>query len=141
MTKIKERSTNKANREKLYDFCAAMYALDILAGRWKLYILYKLEHGSLRFNELKQLIPDITERMLTVQLKEMERDGLIIRKVYAEVPPRVEYQLTDSSVNLMPFWAQLEKWGNAHRVLQGKLPVECPADQAGVLASPDTSAG
>ncbi|RYE57154.1 MAG: transcriptional regulator, partial [Sphingobacteriales bacterium] len=89
MTNVKRNSTNNANREKLYDFCAAMYALDILAGRWKLYILYKLERGCLRFHELKQQIPDITERMLTVQLKEMERDGLIIRTVYAEIPSGV----------------------------------------------------
>lgn len=122
---MKQSSTNNANREKLYNFCAAIYALDILAGRWKLYILYKLEHGALRFNELKRSIPDITERMLTVQLKEMERDGLISRTVYPEIPPRVEYQLTPSSVDLMPFWSHLEKWGNAHRKLQGKEPVEC----------------
>ena len=70
-------------------FCGAMYAMDILAGRWKLFILYKLEHQELRFSELKLLIPDITERMLVLQLKEMERDGLISRTVYPQVRPKL----------------------------------------------------
>jgi len=63
--------------------------MDILAGRWKLFILYKLEHQELRFSELKLLIPDITERMLVLQLKEMERDGLISRTVYPQVRPKL----------------------------------------------------
>jgi len=92
--------------------------MDILAGRWKLFILYKLEHQELRFSELKLLIPDITERMLVLQLKEMERDGLISRTVYPQVPPKVEYKLTESAIALMPFWSKLEQWGNSHRKTQ-----------------------
>ncbi len=121
MSKRKTESTNNINREKLHDFCGAMYALDMLAGRWKLFILYKLEHQDLRFGELKQLIPDITERMLVLHLKEMERDGLISRTVYPQVPPKVEYKLTESTVALMPFWSHLEDWGNAHRKIHEKL--------------------
>jgi DNA-binding HxlR family transcriptional regulator len=125
MTKVKQLSTQNVNREKLHEFCGAMYALDILTGKWKLYILYKLEHSDLRFKELKELIPGITERMLTLHLQEMEKDGLITRTIYPQVPPRVEYSLTDSAIQLMPFWSQLQKWGNEHRQSLGLTQPIC----------------
>ena len=99
----------------MIDFCGMMYAVDLLAGRWKLIILYKLGKGSLRFTELKKIIPGITDRMLTLHLKELERDGLVNRTVYAEVPPRVDYRLTNSGQALIPLWQQLEHWGIAHK--------------------------
>ena len=115
MAKRKEASTNSINREQLNDVCGMAYAIDILAGRWKLKILYKLERQTLRFSEIKKLMPGITDRMLTLHLQEMEKDGLISRTVYAEVPPRVEYSLTQSAISLIPIWDQLDKWGHAHR--------------------------
>ncbi len=69
----------------------------------------------MRFKELKGSIPNISDRMLTLHLKEMENDGLIERNVFAEVPPRVEYKLTASTVALVSIWDQLEVWGSAHR--------------------------
>ena len=108
-------STNNINRKKLIDFCGMMYAVDLLAGRWKLIILYKLGKGPLRFSELKKIIPGITDRMLTLHLKELEHSGLINRTIYTEVPPRVDYRLTNSAKLLIPVWQQLEQWGLAHK--------------------------
>jgi DNA-binding HxlR family transcriptional regulator len=120
MSKRKPTSTNNSNRAGLSDFCGMNYALDILVGRWKLLILYKLENKRLRYGEIKNIMPNITDRMLTLHLQEMERDGLVIRTVYPEVPPRVEYELTESAAALAPVWKQLEQWGLAHReILEG----------------------
>jgi len=115
MSMRKTTSTNNINREKLIDFCGMMYAVDLLGGRWKLIILYKLGKGPLRFSELKKIIPGITDRMLTLHLKELEQSGLIDRTIYAEVPPRVDYRLTNSAELLIPVWQQLEHWGLAHK--------------------------
>jgi DNA-binding HxlR family transcriptional regulator len=118
MAKRKETSTNHMNREFINDECGIAYAIDIMAGRWKLKILYKLEKKKLRFRELKERIPNITDRMLTLHLQELEADGLISRTVYAEVPPRVEYQLTESALLLLPVWDQMNDWGHQHREKQ-----------------------
>lgn len=117
MGKRKETSTNSLNLKKLVDFCGMMYAVDVLGGRWKLVILYKLEKRTLRFRELKELIPDISDRMLTLHLQEMEKDGLVIRTAYAQVPPRVEYTLSESARELAPIWKQLEEWALRHRTV------------------------
>lgn len=120
MSKRKLTSTNNLNRNELSDFCGMNYALDILAGRWKLLILHKLENKKLRYTDIKKIIPNITDRMLTLHLQEMERDKLVTRTVYPEVPPRVEYELTESAIALAPVWKQLELWGLAHReILEG----------------------
>jgi DNA-binding HxlR family transcriptional regulator len=120
MSKRKETSTNTINLEQITDVCGMAYAIEILAGRWKLKILYKLEKSTLRFGELKKLIPNITDRMLTLHLQELERDGLINRTVYPEVPLRVEYSLTDNAVLLTPIWDQLNVWGHMHRDSQSQ---------------------
>ncbi|BAV07432.1 transcriptional regulator, HxlR family [Filimonas lacunae] len=115
MAQRKLTSTNTMNRDFLNNTCGMMYAIDMLNGRWALLILYKLENRTLRFSELKKRVPKITDRMLTLQLQELEKNGLVIRSVYAEVPPRVEYHLSESALNLIPIWKQLEKWGDAHK--------------------------
>ena len=120
MAKRKPTSTNTVNRERLIDFCGMVYATDILGGRWKLLILYKLEGRTLRFGELKKRLPNITDRMLTLHLQELEKDGLVVRTSYAEVPPRVEYQLSESAGQLAPIWKSLEQWGLAHRAVMDK---------------------
>jgi DNA-binding HxlR family transcriptional regulator len=117
MAKRKEASTNSLNREKLMAFCGVTYAIELLGGRWKLLILYKLEKKTLRFIELKKKLPGITDRMLTLHLRELEKSGLISRTVYAEVPPRVEYNLTAIARRLIPVWQMLEQWGLEHRQL------------------------
>jgi DNA-binding HxlR family transcriptional regulator len=120
MGKRKTTSTNSINLKNLVDFCGAVYAIDVIGGRWKLVILYKLAKRTLRFSELKEHIPDISDRMLTLHLQELEKSGLVIRTAYAEIPPRVEYTLSESARQLAPIWKQLEEWGLQHRGIMEK---------------------
>jgi len=115
MAKRKTTSTNSINKQNLADFCGMIYAVDMIGGRWKLIILYKLEKRTMRFSELKKIIPGITDRMLSLHLRELEKDGLVERTVYPEVPPRVEYRLSESAISLIPIWQELEHWGIAHK--------------------------
>lgn len=89
-------------------------AVAILGGKWKLIILGHLSEGTRRFNEMRRLMPRITQRMLTLQLRELEADGLLTRKVYPQVPPKVEYSLTEQGKTLSPVLAALREWGAAH---------------------------
>jgi len=114
MSKRKESSTNTENRNYITT-CNLTYAVCLVGGRWKLLILCKLEKGKLRFGELRNQICNITERMLTLQLRELERDGMVKRTVYAEVPPRVEYELTEISLKLVPIWDSISNWGAEHK--------------------------
>lgn len=90
--------------------CSVEAALDVIGGKWKGVILYHLLGGTKRFNQLRRLIPNVTQRMLTKQLRELEADGLVTRKIYAEVPPKVEYSLTDSGEKLRDIIFMLRKW-------------------------------
>ena len=92
--------------------CAIEAALNLIDGRWKGVILYHLLDGTLRFNALARQLKAITQRMLVKQLRELEEDGLIGRKVYAEVPPRVEYSLTEEGRSMEPLLRALELWGS-----------------------------
>lgn len=116
MGRIKENSTNNINRQYIHE-CDLTYAVCKIGGRWKLLILDKLKEGKLRFSELRKSISGITERMLTLQLRELEKEGLIKRTVHAEVPPRVDYELTDIARELIPIWKELSTWGGKHREL------------------------
>ncbi len=116
MGKRKENSTNMQNEKSIME-CDLTYAVCKVGGRWKLLILCKLENGKLRFSEIRRLIPNITERMLTLQLRELEKDGLLKRTVYAEVPPRVDYELTPIAIELIPIWSKLSDWGARHKKL------------------------
>lgn len=93
--------------------CAVEAAIEAIGGKWKGLILYHLE-STRRFNELHRLLPNVTQRMLTKQLRELEKDGIVQRTVYAEVPPRVEYNLTDFGRTLQPVMSELEKWGTQY---------------------------
>ena len=89
--------------------------MDIIGGKWKPLIMYHLKDNTLRFNEIMTRVqPKITQRMLTKELREMEKDGLVIRKVYAQVPPKVEYSLTEKALTLMPILDDLCDWGTEH---------------------------
>lgn len=94
--------------------CPVEATLQVIGGKWKGVILYHLQSQTIRFNELRRMMPDITQRMLTKQLRELEADGLVARKVYAEVPPRVEYSMTDYGNTLKPVINALRKWGTVH---------------------------
>jgi DNA-binding HxlR family transcriptional regulator len=95
--------------------CALEASLHLIDGKWKVIILYHLQQGTQRFGELRRLMPGITQRMLTKQLRALEDDRLIIRKVYAEVPPRVEYRLSEIGESLRPVIDTLKAWGQSHR--------------------------
>jgi DNA-binding HxlR family transcriptional regulator len=118
MAKRKENSTNMLNENYITGSCNLTYAVCKIGGRWKLLILCKLENGKLRFSELRNQINGITERMLTLQLRELEKENLVKRTVYAEVPPRVEYEMTDIAKELIPIWNQLSEWGQKHKEQQ-----------------------
>jgi DNA-binding HxlR family transcriptional regulator len=87
-------------------------AINVIGGKWKTIILYMLSDKTLRFGELKKSIPKITQKMLTQQLRELEADGLVTRVAYSEIPPRVEYSLTDYAKELGPILGQLCEWGS-----------------------------
>lgn len=89
-------------------------ALNVLGGKWTIVIIWQLIRRTARFNELKKAIPGITQHMLTSHLRELEADGIVARTVYAEVPPRVEYALTDHGRSLEPVIRSLAKWGGQH---------------------------
>jgi DNA-binding HxlR family transcriptional regulator len=89
--------------------------LDVIGGKWKPLVIYQLKDGTLRFNQIVNRVqPRITQRMLTKELRELERDGLVTRKVYAQVPPKVEYSLTEKAQSLIPILDQLCDWGSEH---------------------------
>lgn len=93
------------------DNCQAHVAFLIIGGKWKSAILYSLgKHRVVRFNQLKQMIPDISQKMLTQQLRELERDGLINREAYPEIPPRVEYSLTKLGLSLGTIYKAVFAW-------------------------------
>jgi len=90
-------------------------SLDIIVGKWKpIVILHLLHGGTKRFGELKRLLPDITQKMLVTQLRELEEQDIIARKVYAEVPPRVEYSVTAYGRSLQDILQRMHEWGVAH---------------------------
>ena len=94
--------------------CPVEATLELIGGKWKGVILYHLLGGTHRFNELRRIMPDVTQRMLTRQLRELEACQLISRTVYAEVPPRVEYSLTEYGRTLEPVIQALRGWGMQH---------------------------
>ena len=87
--------------------------LALIAGKWKMVVFWAILSGFNRFGLISKAIPDISKRMLTKELRELEMDGLISRKVYAEMPPKVEYSLTEKGESLLPIIDEIEKWGNA----------------------------
>ena len=91
--------------------CAVEATADIIGGKWKAVILYYLSQGPKRFNELRRLLPEVTQRMLTLQLRELEQDGIVHREIYKEVPPKVEYSLTEFGASLGPIIVQMLDWG------------------------------
>lgn len=111
--------------------CAAELTMSVIGGLWKPTILVNLLMGKKRFMELCRLIPDATQRVLTLQLRELEEDGLVKRHVFPEVPPRVEYEATDLARSVAPILGSLRDWGNKYRSNHRKLSAlepYCPAE-------------
>lgn len=107
-------------RYQVYGTCPMAVGMDMIGGKWKPNILYMLAHGISRFSEMLRMIEGISKTMLTAQLRELEKDGLINRLVFAEVPPRVEYSLTDLGKTLRPILMSLCEWSETN-VLQKKI--------------------
>ena len=94
--------------------CGLGPAFAVIGGRWKALLLWEVHQQPRRFGELKRLVPGISEKMLIQQLREMEADGLIHREVFHEVPPRVEYSITELGISLDNALIPLAKWGEKH---------------------------
>jgi DNA-binding HxlR family transcriptional regulator len=99
--------------------CPVEATLEVIGGRWKALILYHLRSGPRRFNELRRLIPAVTQRMLTAHLRELERDAVVHRKVFAVVPPRVDYSLTPLGQTLSPILSAMAEWGERYQRRDG----------------------
>lgn len=94
--------------------CPVEFTIDVLGGKWKPLILYYLLSGTHRFGELQRRLPHVTRRMLTQHLRELERDGIVNRRVYAQVPPMVEYSLTEMGRSLEPVLLTMLEWGGRY---------------------------
>ncbi|MBT3188579.1 MAG: helix-turn-helix transcriptional regulator [Anaerolineae bacterium] len=95
-------------------FCPVTATISVIGGKWKSIILWILYQDTHRFSELKRKIPKITQKMLTQQLRELERDGVVHREVYPVVPPKVEYSLTERGHTLSPLLKSIAEWGEAY---------------------------
>ena len=103
----------KVKKAPVYN-CPVEVTLAVIGGRWKALILFHLREQTLRFAQLRRVIPGVSERMLTQQLRELERAGVVRREVHAEVPPRVEYSLSDYGRTLRPITELMCAWGKEH---------------------------
>ena len=101
--------------------CAMDVTMGYIGGKWKTVVLWYLRNKTLRFGELKKQIPDITEKMLSLQLKSLEEDGVVMRKVFPEVPLRVEYSLTDFGKTLVPVLEAIANWGRTLGQTEGRM--------------------
>lgn len=102
--------------------CAVEVTLSVIGGAWKPVILFHLLEGKKRFMELSRLIPNATQRMLTLQLRELELDGVVLRHVYPQVPPKVEYEMSEFGRTLAPILVSLRDWGDAYRNTNPNVP-------------------
>ncbi len=114
------------NKDKNYIFdeksCPVTATMQVLGGKWKSILINAIYHTSpARFGELKRSVKGITQSMLTQQLRELEDDGIINRKIYAEIPPRVEYTLTEFGLTLSPIMLAMAKWGEEYRLKKEKF--------------------
>jgi DNA-binding HxlR family transcriptional regulator len=106
---VKTKGNRRVNN--CNDGCPVEAALDMIGDKWKGVILFHLLSGTKRFGEIKRIIPDVSQRVLTKQLRELEEDSIVLRTVYPEVPPKVEYTLTALGLSLEPILLSLREWG------------------------------
>ena len=99
--------------------CAVEATLAIVGGRWKPVLLFHLLEGRKRFSDLCRVVPNATQRMITLQLRELEADGIVNRHVFAQVPPRVEYELSELGASLEPLLLQMRDWGERFKAENG----------------------
>ncbi|WEV27023.1 winged helix-turn-helix transcriptional regulator [Streptomyces sp. 71268] len=123
---MSEELLTKKNRPYV---CGLDAAVDVIDGKWKVLILWALHDQPRRFGETKRLLPGISEKVLAQQLRELEADGVVHREVYDEVPPKVEYSLTDSGLALTAALGPLGAWGT-RRMMELGIPYPTPSHQA-----------
>jgi DNA-binding HxlR family transcriptional regulator len=104
----------------LRDSCPVKAAIDVIRGRWKPSILWELNCGTKRFSDLQAALPKIAAQVLTLQLRQLEADGVVVRIVYPEIPPRVEYSLSEDGRALSAVMDELEAWGTRYLELQAR---------------------
>lgn len=102
-----------AEKPKLYT-CAVAATVDVAGGKWKPIILFHLLSGRRRFGELRRLVAGVSQRSLTMQLRALETDGIVSREIFAEIPPRVEYALTEFGLTLAPVLKAMSEWGRTY---------------------------
>lgn len=120
---IIENQSDKSEKKLIFDenSCPVTATMKVLGGKWKLILINAIYHTSpARFGELKRSVIGITQSMLTAQLRELEEDGIISRKIYAEIPPRVEYTLTEFGLTLGPIIQSMASWGEKYRMNKQK---------------------
>lgn len=103
--------------------CPVAHCLSMIGGKWKPMILYNIHIGTQRFGAMQRAIPSVTKQMLTQHLRELEVDGLITREIFAEMPPRVEYSLSERGRSILPVIAAMQEWGLKDRDLVAKMAV------------------
>jgi DNA-binding HxlR family transcriptional regulator len=116
---IDENQQDNQDKEMIFDenSCPVTATMQVLGGKWKSILINAIYHTSpARFGELKRSVKGITQSMLTKQLRELEDDGVISRKIYAEIPPRVEYTLTEFGLTLSPILVAMGEWGKQYRL-------------------------
>lgn len=101
--------------DKTLPACPVETTLSLISDRWKVLIIRDLLEGTKRFGELRKSVGDVSQKVLTANLRSMEQDGLLTRRVYAEVPPRVEYTLTETGMSLRPVLDAMQSWGEAYK--------------------------
>ena len=99
----------------LFGICPFVTSQKLLTGKWTLLILHHLSVQPMRFNELQRALPHLTQATLTKQLRMMEQNGLVLRTVYAQIPPKVEYSLSEKGKSLIPILGEMCDWGEMHR--------------------------
>ena len=111
-------STNHLNEQTITQGCPITSTMLAIGGRWKLIILWQLRNEVLRYNEIKKAIPNVSEKMLIQQLKELVLSGWVTKKDYGEIPPRTEYGLTDLGKSFIPILESIYDWGIEHEIMK-----------------------
>lgn len=112
---MKNKIKNDMQIQDISGCSSVKVTLEVMGGKWKPLIMFLLVEKTMRFSELQRSIVGITQKMLTEQLRELEHDGLISRKVYPQIPPKVEYSITKYGKTLLPVLETMHNWGKAHK--------------------------
>lgn len=122
--------------------CPTMATISMISDKWKVVIICQLKNGTMRFSEIQKALEVITQKVLTNQLRELEADGLVFRRVYAEVPPRVEYSLTPLGETLIPILDNLQAWAKEHscEILKNREKAELAKEAKSFRKKPKSKA-